>query len=312
MQGKRTPPPILAMHILYVLQHVHMLPMIYHKSCLVGWTTTFPNTILQNIPTFQNTAATSLSSSISNVMSSIQQPSLANSTKAQPTAANAYPLELPPKLIKKILDLEYIDMAELLPDCWDTEEDSTSCCSHSRRSSRKRPITNILTWLECYSALVSILATRYPLHTGQFMAYQRTIVKAHRSFVSEGWITYDSCYRQKAANIKSLEWGKVDFNLYNETFIGRAKALPRCAHCSSELHSSTACPDVPNSADTRPGGPPRKTRHMTEHSGSVCGLFDSRRGNQCTYASYCKFPHLCAICSGRHPQTRCPHSKGNM
>ena len=215
MLGKRTP---LFSHA----QHICMPPMIYHKSCLVGWTTTFPNNILQSIPTFQNTAGTSFSSSISNVMSSIQQPSLANSTKAQPTTANAYLLELP----QKILDLEYIDMAELLPDFWDTEEDGTSCCSHSHRSSLKCPITNILMWLECHSALVSVLATRYPLHIGHFMAYQRTIIKAHRSFVGEGWITYDSCYRRKAANIKSLEWGKVDFNLYNETFTGRAKHSP--------------------------------------------------------------------------------------
>ena len=42
----------------------------------------------------------------------------------------------------------------------------------------------------------------------------------------------------KAANIKTLEWGC-------------AKALPCCVHCSSELHSSTTCPDVPSSVDMR-------------------------------------------------------------
>ena len=185
-------------------------------------------------------------------------------------------------------------MAELLPDFWGAEEDNVSCCSHSRRNARKCPITNILTWLECYASLVSVLATRYPLHIGHFMAYQKTIIKAHRSFVGEGWITYDSCYRRKAANTKSLEWGKVDFNLYNETFTGRAKALSCCAHCSSELHSSAACPDVSDSADSQKGGPPHKIPRTVDYSGSVCGLFNSRRGDQCTYAPYCKFPHVCA------------------
>ena len=141
-------------------------------------------------------------------MFSIQQPSLVNSTKAQPTAANPFPLELPPKLIKKILDL---DMAELLSDFWDTEE-----CSHSHGSSRKHLITNILLGmqgillsmqgillgmhypLECYVALISVLATRYPLHTVYFMAYQRTIVKAHWSFVlhfakRSQLLFYDAC-----------------------------------------------------------------------------------------------------------------------
>lgn len=133
---------------------------------------------------------------------------------------------------------------------------------------------------------------------GHFMAYQRPIIKVHQSFVGEGWITYDSCYRQKAANIKSLEWGKVDFNLYNEIFTGRAKAMPHCV----------ACPDVPNLADPQRGGPQHKSLDTVGHTGSVYGLFNSCQGNQCTYAPYCKFPHLCSTCAGCHPQSRCPHS----
>ena len=81
------------------------------------------------------------------------------------------------------------------------------------------------------------------------MAYQRTIIMAHWSFIGESQTTYDSCYRMKAANIKSLEWG-------------RAKALTCCVHRSSELHSSTTCPDASTSADMRMEGPARKTHHM--------------------------------------------------
>ena len=174
-------------------------------------------------------------------------------------------------------------MAELLPDYWGMEEDGTSCCSHSHCSQCKRPITNILTWLECYSSLVIVLATRYPNHMGHFMAYQKTIIKAHWSFVGEGWIMYDTCYRRKAANVKSLEWGNVDFNLYNETFTGRAKAVSWCVHCSSKLHASAACPDKPDSANVRARRPACRTLQAKEHSGPVCGLFNSYRGNNCTY-----------------------------
>ena len=128
-----------------------------------------------------------------------------------------------------------------------------------------------------------MLATRYPNHIGHFMSYQKTIIKAHRSFIGEGWIMYDTCYHRKAANNKSLEWGKVDFNLYNETFTGRAKAVSRCVLCSSKLHLSTACPDKPVSANTRNGGLVRRVLQAKEHSGPVCGLFNSYKGNTCTY-----------------------------
>ena len=73
------------------------------------------------------------------------------------------------------------------------------------------------------------------------MSYQKTIVKAHRTYAGQGWVTYDMAYRCRAANMKSLDWGVIDFNLYNETFAGRAKAIPRCKFCSSELHTSNEC-----------------------------------------------------------------------
>ncbi len=129
-------------------------------------------------------------------------------------------------------------MQELVPDGWKfIEEDQQRCCSHARRGQRRGPITDILVWIECYSSLVSILALRYPEKTPQFKAYQRTIVRAQTSFTGEVWVTYDSCYRRKASITKSLDWGTVDFTLYNETFAGRAKAIARCHYCLSEHHA---------------------------------------------------------------------------
>ena len=76
--------------------------------------------------------------------------------------------------------------------------------------------------------MVSVLASRYPNYIGHLMTYQKTIIKAHRSFVGVGWVSYDICYRRKAVNRKS---GEVDFNLYDETFAKRAMAISRCSHC---------------------------------------------------------------------------------
>ena len=129
-------------------------------------------------------------------------------------------------------------------------------------------------WLECYSSLLSVLATQYPQYMGHFMAYQRTIIRAHQSFVGEEWIIYGSSYRcNLAANTKSLEWRKVNFTLYNETFT--LLAVPHSIHCSSEQHSLAACPNVSNLIYLHRGGPPR----ARDHPHSVCGLFNSHRGN---------------------------------
>lgn len=102
-------------------------------------------------------------------------------------------LALPAKLTKKILDLEYVEMTELLPEVWRGQEEDPKCC-HQRKGQHRGPITDILMWTECYTSLVSVLATRHADKTPQFMAYLRTIVKAQRAFSGDGWVTYDSCY----------------------------------------------------------------------------------------------------------------------
>ena len=53
-------------------------------------------------------------------------------------------------------------------------------------------------------------------------------LKSHRTFTGKGWVTYDTCFRRKAATSKSTKWGHIDLTLYNETFMGRAKALAQC------------------------------------------------------------------------------------
>ena len=209
-------------------------------------------------------------------------------------------LALPAKLIRKILELEYVDMQELLPDTWRYQEEEQKCC-HQRRGQRRGPITDILLWTECYASMVSILASKFPDKTPQFMAYLKTIVKAQQTFTGEGWVTYDACFRRKAAITKSLEWGVVDFTLYNETFTGRAKALPCCRYCLSEHHMSANCvlaPEHPQAASTRPAG---RGQNQTSCYAS-CTIHGE-------LLPHCKFMHLCAECRGHHPLSSCRRAR---
>lgn len=85
-------------------------------------------------------------------------------------------LAIPQKLCRRILELDYVEMSELLPETWGLESDTTlPCCHEGRRQSRRGPVTDILLWVECYSSLVAVLATKFPQYIGDFMAYQKTI-----------------------------------------------------------------------------------------------------------------------------------------
>ena len=113
--------------------------------------------------------------------------------------------------MQKVLQLEYVEMAELIPESWGLEpEVATSCCHQGRRQTRRGPVVDILLWLECYSSLVAVLVTKYPQHIGVFMAYQGTIIKASKNFEGTAWVIYDRCFRRRAAAAKSLGWASMD------------------------------------------------------------------------------------------------------
>ena len=265
---------------------------------------TISTAALQSIPTFGG-PATSAPVSLANVISA-PIPSIHSTSAPSPS----YPQELPSKLVRKILELEFVEMAELVPDSWRSEEADYQCCSsHNPRIPRRGPVTNILLWVECYSSLVAVLSSKYPNKIGHFMAYQKTIIKAHRSFVGEVWVVYDTCFRRKAANMKNLDWGEVDLTLYNETFVGRAKVLHRCSICLSELHTTTECtltssPRPYTQLETSLGW-----RSGEKKTVPICLLYNDREGDRCTYAPACKYGHTCSACQGRHPYSRCPQRR---
>ena len=94
-------------------------------------------------------------------------------------------------------------MGELLPDSWYSQEQEEQKCCQQRQTPWRGPVSDILLWVECFSTLVSVLSTRYLQKTPQLMAYQQTILKAHRFFMGDGWMTYDTCYNRKAEILKT-------------------------------------------------------------------------------------------------------------
>ena len=97
-------------------------------------------------------------------------------------------MPLPQRLLSKILNLEFVEMQDLLPEAWLTsiEDDAAKCCSTSDAEGRKRrpPVTNIFTWLQGFASMVSALSTKYPRMVPEFLAYQSTIIKCYKDYDS--------------------------------------------------------------------------------------------------------------------------------
>ena len=152
---------------------------------------------------------------------------------------------LPPKMVKRLLALEFVEMSELRADVWPDDPAPTDS-SHTPRRPGRPPVINIKTWLECFARMAAVLVSRFPEKAPELWAYQSTILNVAHSYEGATWVAYDQQYRREMLARKDLNWSVPNSRLYNEAFTGRARFMPRCQHCLSEDHGSTGCPQHPN------------------------------------------------------------------
>ena len=96
-------------------------------------------------------------------------------------------------LVQKVRNQEFIELAELLAD--NTSDEKPASANKDKDTNRKkRKITNILQWVECFNAYIIILDQ--PERTPDLLAYSSLIVHAARKFKGDGWISYDRNFRK--------------------------------------------------------------------------------------------------------------------
>jgi hypothetical protein len=224
-------------------------------------------------------------------------------------------LPVPDKLVQKIVRLEYVEMRELMPETWlKDEEEGKHTLSWPKR--RAAPVTDILQWLTCYTAMVGVLSKAYPSMVPEFMSYQATIIKCARDFDGLAWAQYDRAYRRQVAQTKELRWSKLNPTLYSLCFAGKAKRHIVCAFCLSDNHSSEQCAENHNSLTASlPGYPPQVASvpawGAAPRIEKLCNLFNAKDGPRCGFRN-CKFAHKCSACRGNHPRAYCRRSADVM
>ena len=128
---------------------------------------------------------------------------------------------VPQKLVERIQAGEYVDMVELLPDCLGTHGGSTA--KEEKGSKRRRQITSIAEWVQCFGVFMAVVASKSPDRTIDLLGYQSIIVEAFREYEGDTWLGYDRRFRQMAAAKLGCKWATVDPTLWNMAFTGHAR-----------------------------------------------------------------------------------------
>ena len=91
----------------------------------------------------------------------------------------------------------------------------------------RTPVTDILTWTQCFASLASVLSCTHPEQTSNLLAYLSTIMRCHKEFSGLGGVQYAAAFCQQVATTRDLNWGRVN-----------SMHLMRCGVCLSNKPSS--------------------------------------------------------------------------
>ena len=165
----------------------------------------------------------------------------------------------------------------------------------------------------------------------EFMAYQVLIVKCSRDYDGFGWVLYNHAFRQQVAVTKDLNWSTT---LHSLCLAGKAKNNKFCTICLSDNHTCTMeqCPEswqmfppmyYPGQVRPLTPYPPPPFAGLAPFGQGqtpplppnpwpvpICKLFNRLEGPRCTFHPYCRFRHVCKVCSGPHARAECGAKSG--
>ena len=79
------------------------------------------------------------------------------------------------KLVQRVVNLEFVEMYELLSESWLGAEGSDIEGGGQEKllalfpKRCRAPVTDVLVWVQCFSAMVGVLSTVYPDKVPEFM-----------------------------------------------------------------------------------------------------------------------------------------------
>ena len=214
---------------------------------------------------------------------------------------------VPKKLVAKIQAGMFVDMADLLPDRLGTagghlaEEESPEKHFVVRlQHPKKKQVTNILEWIQCFGIYTAVVAKKDPARVQDLLGYQSLIVEAKMEYQGDGWLGYDRRFRQRAAADLGKPWSVIDPSLWSMALSGLAKAT-RCKHCFSLSHRADECEWAPpaTSVMVQQHGPQQwrqpPPRPRFGRSPPVCHEWNNSASPVCPHPD-CRYQHVCSSC----------------
>ena len=224
---------------------------------------------------------------------------------------------VPAKLVAKVQALQFVEMKEFLQDnvLLGKRLDAlgiTALLGPSWGSTAKpnmRDVPSLLSWISCFTTYVAILGESNPQLVRSRLSYLSLVIMEARRNGGEGWRSYDTVFRQNAANNPDADWSRLDASLHASTFLAHRSDTAGlfCPLCFGTDHSRRDCAMRSFSAPSSTGsGSGFQNRSPSFSRVPICKQWNW--GN-CTRLA-CHYRHSCLTCPGGfHRAIDCPATK---
>lgn len=191
---------------------------------------------------------------------------------------------VPAKLVAKIQEGSFVEMAELLTDTLIKPhygaEDSTVSSQH-----KPKEVANIMDWIQCFGVFIAVVSLKEPHRIPDLIGYQNLIVQSSFDSQEGRWIIYDRRFRLKASATTIPQWSSIDITEWRMAFPERPPVVSNFPSPKPLFHQPSnddfATPSMP-----------------------VCLEWNENPSSECLRTS-CRFRHVCYRCV----QTNIPNKK---
>ena len=192
--------------------------------------------VSSSLPLNQPTAA------LAAPLSTVPVPYL-NTPQGPPIVVSPNDPPIPNKLAQRVWKGEYIELSELLPEILGAGDTDCQGTSSESKGTRKRKLSSISQWIQCFNTYVSIVALKQLSRITDLLAYSSLIVQVHRKHSGDNWQVYNRNFHKQAAAQQLLSWAHIDPSLWMMAF-ANAVTNQHCQWCLTLDHPTCECPSV--------------------------------------------------------------------
>lgn len=220
---------------------------------------------------------------------------------------------LPRKLVEKVWRLEYVDMEEFLPAPRSlrlAEQGKPSSLQDSlvgaldqfqalQQHRSQRRVTDITTWVRCFSLFMAVLSQRSPEMVPDMVAHLHTVLRLQQKATSQlAWLEYDIQFRMELASSTDRSWTCGDAWQYISCLPGpspRGDPFEMSGGVTQPERSSVGKGKRPREPEgDKTAGSDRPPLKKQKKAG-ICRLFNVAPSG-CPYGNECIFTHRCNNC----------------